>query len=373
MLSPDDATQVDDARTWKVASTQRGLDDTSPRPACVGEETVEGQPTPQQRVLRLLSSNGKRAPTILHQAEAYLEIEEAAQAYALTAKALGGCAMSGAWVESGARVSGLGDQAVGVTVRVGNGSTEAATQFRTVVLSRTGRVLDILDAARPAKAVALGPLVDAAAAVTNAQCKGAGGRCAPEVSTDPAPPPLGGDQPGFLAAGDLPPVGAAGPWAGSRPTAPSADFTGSQCERVDWAKVGAKTRATRAYIPARVTDAEFGLDEIVLTRSSAKSARSLVNQVKDDLTGCAKQLLTAEVADPDQLKGVGAQGTAISGWATTVAQKTGSGTVRYRVGIVAAGPKVVYTFLSPQKGLDLSDKEFAQVTLRAGERATQVR
>ena len=47
-------------------------------------------------------------------------------------------------------------------------------------------------------------------------------------------------------------------------------------------------------------------------------------------------------------------------------------TTTFRVGIAAAGPKVVFTFLNPQDKLDLSAVAFAQVTARAGQRATQV-
>ena len=215
MLSAADAKKVAQDRTWKVAQTQRGIDDQSPQPACLGAAAVDGQPAPQQTILRLLSASGKKAPAILHQADAYPSPEEAAQAYSLAAKALGGCLLTGAYIDSAGLVTGLGNEAVAIVLNVTQGSK---TAFRSVVLSRTGRIVNVLDVAQPDKAVSLTAVADALAPVTNAQCRTAGGQCASGTSVRPGPPPIGGDQPGFLAAADLPPVGQSGSgWVGDAP------------------------------------------------------------------------------------------------------------------------------------------------------------
>ena len=86
-------------------------------------------------MLRLLSSNGSDSPAALHQATSYGSPEEAAQAYAFAARALGDCSMSGGWIYEGHPVGGVGDQAVGVTIQVLDGKSD---EFRTVVLA--GRV-----------------------------------------------------------------------------------------------------------------------------------------------------------------------------------------------------------------------------------------
>jgi len=369
MLSAAAARQIEADRTWKVALTQRGLDEESPQAACL-DDPDEGQPAARQNVLRLLSSTGKGAPGVLHQATAYGSAEEAAEAYAVTAKTLGGCAMTGAYIDAGARIRGLGESAVGQTVRVVDGKT---TRFHSVVLTRTGTVLNVLDVAQPGAPSPVREVAGAAASVVDAQCELAGGKCAGKVSVSEAPPPAGGDQPGFLTPGDLPPVStSAGAWAGDPPEAPQKDFTGSQCETVTWAEVPAERRAQRTYVPDRGA-ASFGVDQIVLTRSDAAAAASLVRRVRDDLASCEDRQLTASVSGLTALKGRGAGRTEIDGWAATVGQKTDRETARYRVGIVAAGPKVVFTFANPQPGLDFSDQQWRQITVRAGQRATQVR
>ena len=48
------------------------------------------------------------------------------------------------------------------------------------------------------------------------------------------------------------------------------------------------------------------------------------------------------------------------------------GKTKFRVGIVSAGPKVIYTFLNPQGDYDFSGAQWNTVAVRAGERATQV-
>jgi hypothetical protein len=46
--------------------------------------------------------------------------------------------------------------------------------------------------------------------------------------------------------------------------------------------------------------------------------------------------------------------------------------LKYRLGVVAAGPKVVYTFLSPKGKLDVTDGQWRTISVRAGQRATQI-
>jgi len=55
-----------------------------------------------------------------------------------------------------------------------------------------------------------------------------------------------------------------------------------------------------------------------------------------------------------------------------VTQKSTRGTARYRVGIVAAGPKFVYTFVNTNREYDFTGHQWNTVAARAGERATQV-
>ncbi len=248
LITPQSAAKIDSERTWKVQLTQKGQSANSPQPACLGGDPVEGQPIPQQSMLRVLTSTGKNPPAVLQQADAYASPEEAAQAYAVAARMLGGCTMAATYIDSGALVTGLGDQCSGGRLTV----TEATVpEFRTVILTRTGRVVDAVDVAQPAEAVGVDKVALAAADVVNAQCQTAAGTCAQRVQTRPAPPPVGGDAPGFLATADLPPVGTPPTgWVGNKPATPDSDvLRGSGCETVDWAKEEA-VDPVLAHVPA---------------------------------------------------------------------------------------------------------------------------
>jgi hypothetical protein len=369
LLTPAAAEQIDGGRTWTVALTQRPPAEDAPTPACMTNQPVEGDPTAQQKVVQVLSSTGAKAPSALHQAASYATPEDAAQAYAVAAKTLGGCVAPGSSIASGATVTGLGDQAAGLVVAVVSGGK---TSQHSVVLSRTGSVLNIVDAAQPGKALAVTGVAKALGAVIAAQCPAADGKCDHTPSVKAGPPPLGGDVPGFLAAGDLPPAGQADEsWVATPVESPSADFLGSQCETVTWSRVDAAKAGTRVYLVGSST--KFGLNDIVLTMKSDKAATDLVAKIKSDLESCSKRKLTATVSSPAAVEGVGAQGARVAGWTSTVSQKSTNGTQRYRVGIVSSGKKVAYTFLNPLAGgYDLSQDEWDTVAVRAGQRMTQV-
>lgn len=370
LLTPAAAKPIDD-RPWRVAVTERTVTEETPVAACLSRDPADGEPTAQQEVVRVLTSSGKSAPTALHQAAAYASPEEAAQAYAVAARTFGGCASPGAYIAEGAAVTGLGDQATGLVVNVVTGGK---TQWHSIVVSRTGRVLNVVDAVRSGdKALAITGVARALGAVTATQCQAAGGECAEAPAVKAAPPPLGGDVPGFLTTGDLPPAGKADQsWVATPVDQPSEDFLGSQCETVNWTRTGAEEAASRVYlVPSSTT---FGLNDIVLTMGSERAADALVAKIRGDLQSCSKRQLTASVSKPSAVRGPGAAGSEVAGWTATVEQKTTEGTQRFRVGIVSAGTKVAYTFLNPlPDGYDLSPGEWNMVTVRAGQRMTQVR
>ena len=102
MLAPAGARPTDPKRTWTVGSTVRGPIPAGSGPACLGSDPLEGAPTAQQTITRTLTSSGSAAPTALHVAQAYGSAEDATQAFAVTSRALGTCAVTGDWLSTGA-------------------------------------------------------------------------------------------------------------------------------------------------------------------------------------------------------------------------------------------------------------------------------
>ena len=110
----------------------------------------------------------------------------------------------------------------------------------------------------------------------------------------------------------------------------------------------------------------------MLTTKDAKAASKQVDKIKSSLTSCKNRQPTATVSKPKKVTSIGAQNTKVAGWTAVVSQKSIDGTHKYRVGIVAAGPKVIYTFLNPKEEYDFSGGQWDTVAVRAGERATQI-
>jgi hypothetical protein len=370
MLNPRQAKTLDRSRTWKVVTTPRGATENGPTAACFGGEPPQGQPTPQQEFVRVLKG-GKTAPSVLHAATAYNSLDEASLAYQIASKTLGGCAVTGSYIEFGRRVSGIGDQAVGVVVM--EVKSKKNIQAHSVILNRTGRVMNIIDAVQPSKAIAIDAVAQAMGQVTGVMCEAAGGQCGSDMSVKKGPPPLGGDEPGFLALGDLPPAGPKiYPWVATEVKPLKEEPPGSGCESVKWTTEPAKSRSARDYLIQESGKDYFGLNEIMLTTEDAKTANKLVDRLKSNLSKCKSSKLTARVTNLKKVTSVGVKKTKIAGWTAVVTQKSTDGWVKYRVGIVSAGSKVIYTFLNPSAEYDFRNHQWNTVAVRAGERATQV-
>ena len=369
MLTPQGVAPVGPKLTFTAGETVRGPVPDGSGAACLGGDPLEGAPTAQQTLTRTLTASGSNPPVATHLAQAYASVEDATQAYAVTARALGTCAVPGDWLTAGRSVTGVGDESSAVAVQTVAGG--ARTQHW-VVLSRTGRALDVVDASTPAKTpLNVNTVTQALASTVALQCGPAGGTCPTTITTKDAPPPAGGDEPGFLTTGDLPPVGTTtAPWVGTPVEPPSADFSGSQCESVNWSTTTATAKSSRVYLLQDVPGI-FGLNQIALTSRDAAAAGKLVDKVRSDWTSCKERKLTATVDSPTKVSGVAADGTAITGWTTEVEQKAGSTTTRFRVGVASSGDKVAFVFLNPQKGLDVTAADWNTVAVRAVQRATQ--
>ncbi len=371
MLTPEQAGAISSTRTWTVEQTVNGATADAPVAACFGGAPAEGGPVAQQQIAQLLSSSGKDPFGVLHLAWAYASPEEATQAFVVASKTLGGCPVGGSYIAAGQSVTGVGDQSVGVVINTVSGTE---TQVHNVVLAQTGRMVDIVDATRSGKPLPADRVVGTAAAVVATQCAAAGGTaCGGTAGVKPGPPPLGGDEPGYLATGDLPPAGGGSTeWTADAVSKPSRDFLGSNCEVVNWETLDAEAKTARTYLFTDSGDAFFGVNEIILTMKDEAAAIKQAKKIADYVDGCKKRKLTATIDGPTKVSGPGAAGRQITGSTFTVTQKSVKGDQLYRVGIVSTGTQVIYTFSNPKGDFDFTDGQWQMIALRAGERATQV-
>lgn len=369
MLTPALAQTVIKQR-WRITADQPAGTGDSPVPACLADPQDEA-PTPVQGEVRTLSTS-TNGPTALHLAEAYKSSELAAESFALIAKSLGECNLRGSYISSARVITGLGDQASAVLLH-----DPATDGYRAVVANRTGQLVNVIDIAETKNSPDLDKTVAALGKLTDLQCTLAIGICATYPRVADGPPPVSGDEPGFLALADIPvPTSNHGTWGGLAPGSP-ADVVTSGCENVDFKSLPAAGRAARSYVlvdKPKGMPTTFGLDEITLTMKSAKDASQEAKTIGTNIKNCADRQPTAKISEFGSVTGVGANSTQITGSVALVTQKMSpKSSSTFRVGVAAAGAKLVYTFLPRTDSWDLTTTQWAGLTVRAAQRATQVR
>lgn len=371
MLDDADAQLIDPESGWKVSLTQEGTNAESPQPICI-KQNSEGLPTPLATKLRTLTTANDKQTAALHQADGYATADEAQQVFDDRLTQLGTCADSPVYLQSGIDVDGIGDQAGGV-VAVLQGEV---AEYHSVVLARTGKVINIIDVAQTGKPVSVTGLGRAVAAVVDDGCSVAVGLCSFTPKAQLGVPPLGGDQPGFLAGADLPRITkGTGDWSG---TDPVTDITvvGSQCESIDFANVdGPTSRKARTYLLRNDDSAptNFGIDEVRFTMSTPAEASDLVDKISGSVAKCPDRALTAKVKELPKIDGAGAGKSVVKGRSFLVTQKTQGGDVLFRIAMISVGNKFAYLVLPTDSKFDFTNEQWTAVALRAGQRMSQVR
>lgn len=360
---------------WNATETSDGVggEDQGMGVACV-TTTPEGQPLPQGTFLRTLTADTDKGDTAaLHRVDGFNSVDDATKYFQFRASEVGGCQGSPLYVARGYQIAGLGDEAVAVRMVLENQKPE----FHTVVVARTGQNVNIIDVARTSEPTDARRVVDAARQVINSQCAAAAGLCSSsDMEMREGVPPAGGDEPGFLAAGDVPRITrGTGNWSGTAVKNEVNIGDGSNCEAVDFGTVAdTEKKQQRTYLLRNDPGApgEFGIDEVVLTMKSSKAASDLVDKVGDSIDDCQQRLLTAKVGNKGEIKAKGTGDMEVEGrWFALTQKLSDNETTKFRVGIVAVGPKVIYLRMNPTDQFDLKDGQWEAITERAGQRASQ--
>lgn len=378
LLTPEQATFLAPKSTWEVARTQTGRDPASPVATCLERPGADDTPA-ESTYLRTLTASGERSMAVLHEATAYADRDQAVAVFGQAARQLGGCTTEGAHLDGAATVESMANQALAVQVAVTPGGDPEEREFHTVLLIRTGRVLNIVDVATDDKFVTPQILAETMIPVINVQCTDAVGLCAQEPRTDAVVPPIGGEHPGLPVISDVPRLpDMTGHWAATDPVRDPKLPEGSSCERLGSPEVEPKATIARAYLvqdDANIPQT-YGWDLVLFTMKDDKQAADFVSDVRKSIEDCEDRQRTAEVSKAEKFSGTGTRDTELTGLTWQIRQQTGADAdtdyVDYRVALVQAGDKVVYLFLPLEKGIDFSDKQWEQLAVRAGQRATQI-
>jgi len=364
LVNPGDLTAVGPGG-WTEQKTESTVTQDSPAPLCF--VASPDLPTPTAQTQRKLSATGA---SLLHRITSYANAADAKQVYAQRLTQLGQCSNIPVYLSTGATITSLGDDAVGVTAVI----QDPTAQYHTVILVRTGSMVLTYDVAQAATAVPYEKVLDVAATTVKAVCSSAAGSCSGSPTAVVGIPPNSA-VPGWLTVSDLPRITTGmGRWNATTPKS-TVTSAGSACENVTFSNLtGPNQKRQRTYLLTEDTKVpkDFGLDEIVLDFDTPDAAATFATQLKSSITSCPARAATAKLGNTGDITASGPSGQVVTGFWRTLTQSTNSTTsFIFRVGVASVGTRVVYLLATPSATFDFTDADWAGITTRAAQRATQ--
>ncbi len=367
LLTAADAQRLDGGTTWTETLTQTRADSNTPRPNCLTTD-AQGVPLPQATMVRNIQGGGDANTNLLNEAFQFGSVQDATTAAAIWTAQLGGCERPVSYLEGGWTVSNVGDSSAGVSATV----QDKTSVHHTVMLSRSGSVITVVDASKPNTTPDGAVVAGLLGTAVGHTCQAAGGTCPTDPTAASGVPPKTATDPEFLATADFPRITAGtGRWGATDPST-SFDFIGSQCEGKDLANVAGPTaRKHRAYLLQEDAAAPqtFGVDEYVLTFPDRASADSLVKDVSGSIDGCEKAMLTAKVQKTDDVGTKGAGGKDVTGRTWVVTQQVNqTSKQKYRLALVQIDNTVIYLLAPTGDSFDFDNGQWKSIGDRAGVR-----
>lgn len=366
LLTPADLGRLG-GTTWLVDSAPASPPASAPVCLPAGVETM---PVADRTAPRVLAAQSAPARYVIHVVETYADPVAARQAYAARLLQAGTCADTEALIVGTRTVSGLANAAFASYIQV-----QAETpEHHSLVVSQTGRNLSLIDVVS-AEPIDLAETAKVAAKPLARLCSGGEGVCPTTVSLT-ASIPAAGEYPGWLIEADLPRITAgAGRWGATRPS-PSLTILGSQCEAVSLVKVSdATSSAQRTLLLADDPSAPtgFGIDQVVYSFPSGKTAKTFGDKLGNNLADCADRVPTATVEKGPTVKGEGADGVAFTGRSFLITQKTAEkDAVPFRVAVLRVGERIAYLLANPSVDFDFSANQWKAIMTRTAQRVSQL-
>lgn len=367
LLTGADLAGVAPAASWAVAATSTALGDHEGRIACLSTENPAQNPTTSLQ--RTLGTSDADQLAALHRIDVYASPAAAEEVFRSRTAALSGCAEVPSRIVRASSVTGLGDQAFQITVAFEN----QPAQFHTILMTRVGAAVQILDLARSSGQVEPKLL---GAAVTRPQaglCEAEAVTCTlkPTVSAAVVPPV---EPVGWLIPADLPRIRAgAGRWTAAEPGALTSQGMG--CENLTLvSEPGPKSRRQATYLMTQddQAPATFGVDEMMFTFADASAATAFATKLGNAIASCNDRVNTAKVTELKAVSGTGADGMAVSSRLFSIRQDAGNNKgVPYQLLVSVAGARVAYTIVTVTDSYKFTEAQLAELGVRIPVRASQ--
>ncbi len=231
------------------------------RPLCL-PATADGLPEAQRSPSKKITASSSPSDIVVQVIDTYADDATATQAYAARLVQAGTCADTVALITGANTISGLADSAEVIRLTV----QEQTDQFHSLLISRTGRSVSLIDVTT-ATEVTASDVASVAAAALSRGCGGQLGTCPGSISVATTPPPAGNPF-GWLVPADLPRITpGAGRWGATEPKT-TLDVVGSLCEAINLKSVaGTQSVGQRTLLLADDSSAPqgFGVDQVVYT------------------------------------------------------------------------------------------------------------
>ena len=274
------------------------------------------------------------------------------------------CDDDGVQLQSTMGVHGIGDEARAFRLR----DTGKRDTYVTVGIVRTGPITTaVIASTKDERAVAPMRVLSRAGVSVTRMCLPVSGDCTTQPRVKTTTPLPTGEYPGFLAAYDLPTISnVTAPWVGTDPARSPDNPAATPCERANFGRP--QDPRTRVFVQptAKKLPQRFGLAETVGTFQAPAKARGFLERAYDSADSCPDRELSASEPIARELP-EGSEGMA---WRFEF-EVNEDESVFYRVGLVRAGPRVALLSMSPSETYDVSQREFVNAVVRAGQRLAE--
>jgi hypothetical protein len=295
----------------------------------------------------------------------------ATKAYETTLGWYAGCTYPRIQLVDAYDVSGLGEQAQVLRMRIPGAQPRAFL----VGIARSGSLTTstVLETHTSAPAQA-GLMVSAlTTSVANLCTSEVAGDCVGAVSARATLPPPSGETAGMLAIADLPAIaGVDATWAGTDPTAATVNVAATTCDRSDFRRAGAKDPMTRTYlIPDAGLPKRFGLTETLGEFATGKAASAFVAKIASRMKTCPDRELGSTVSH-SVVKVKSVTGSSYALWRLENQVNKDEDVVPFWMGVVQLGRYVAQVNLTPVDKYDVDRATFEQLIVRARDRLHEV-
>ncbi len=364
MLSPLQAQDLAPRERWQLLETSDNTTGSGINTVC--QDTRFADPRGRRAFVRMFTATGGPRRHLIQTIEISRSPQAAAAAYRTVLGWFAGCSEARLQLLNAYRVTGLGEEAQMLKLRIPGG----VGRTYLVGLARTGSltvstVLETMNG-RP---VAVRRAVDAlTAALQNVCDSDPSGPCPVAVRAAPVLPPPSGETPGTLAAADLPVVGRINrPWVGTRPVPARPNLAATTCDKTNFRKAGAPGALTRTFlIPQARLSKRFGITETYGAFATPARARALVRSVSAAMVSCEKRDLGAEVssgaAQPN-----GYRGSEYALWRLD-SEIDETSTVGFWMGVARVGRYVAQVNFTPVGDNDIDEVTFQALIARTRDR-----